>query len=218
MQNALLHDQRGRTRLAIVVAALVGLALVLAAAQAFGRGLSDQPESIAYTEESYYFNDVASMTATADVVVHGTVNEIQPGRTMGEDGGLIKVRALSVAVDKVLVSRMPLASGSTITVEEAGWDAQGNGFMIEGMPWSEAGQSGYFFLKYLPQFKTYRAINSQGRALDAGGQLVPSSNGEVAGELARMTPPQLEEALARARTEIDAGRLKPVPSVAEMYR
>jgi hypothetical protein len=217
MQNVLLHDLRGRTWLVIVVAAALGAALVLAAIQASGRSLDEQPESIAHAEELYHFDDMASMAATADIVIQGTVQAIQPGRMMGEGRGQLQVRALTVAVDEVLVSRMPSNPGSTITVEESGgWDSQGAGFMIEGMPWSEVGQSGYFYLTYLPPFKSYRVINSQGRVLDAGGRLNPSGSGKVADQVRAMTPPQLEEALARAQVDIQAGRLQPVPTVVEM--
>lgn len=217
MQNVLLHDLRSRTWLVLAVVAALGAALVLAAIHASGRNLDGQPESFAHAEELYHFDDMASMAATADVVVHGTVQAIQPGRMMGEGRGQLQVRALTVAVDEVLVSRKPLNSGSTITVEESGgWDSQGAGFMIEGVPWSEVGQSGYYFLTYLPPFNAYRVINSQGRVLDAGGRLNPSGSGQVADQVRAMTPPQLKDALARAQVDIQAGRLQPVPTVVEM--
>ena len=124
------------------------------------------------------------MTATADLVIRGVVKSVEPGKThhyaKDESSAAETDRVLNIQVDEVVFAakdgRTP-TSGSQIAVIE-GWWSEGVGYQTEGMPWSEPGQTGYFFLAKDPGYKagTYTYVGSSARAL------ITAAGAEVSGD------------------------------------
>jgi len=79
----------------IVVAVLVVAVLLIYLYMFLNRGATEsafpaQPENVAHGDEAVLFDDLDTMTASADLVVRGTVLGAAPGRTHefpAEEGG-----------------------------------------------------------------------------------------------------------------------------------
>jgi hypothetical protein len=107
--------------------------------------------------EVFSFESLPQMVATSDLVIEGTVQEVEPGRVVGEGGAAIRFAHVTLSVDRVLFGRMEAAS---VALEEYGLE--------RGHP-SRVGDHGVYFLHPKtdsPAF--YRLVNSQGRFLDGG--------------------------------------------------
>lgn len=136
-----------------IIGGVAGLVIAVAAGVIYlmstdGSGLADTPEQTASPAWIYQFDDVAQMTATADLVVKGTVTDTSTGRTHGADSGApTTTRQIHLQVDEVIYQADPTdALPSEVLVGEGYWDDAGTGYAIEGMPWSDVGDTGYFFL------------------------------------------------------------------------
>jgi hypothetical protein len=101
--------------------------------------------------------DLPQMVASSDLVIAGTVQEVEPGRVLGEGDAAIQFAQVTLSVDRVLSGRMDAAS---VVLEEYGLE--------RGHP-SRVGDHGVYFLHQktdAPAF--HRLVNSQGRFLDDG--------------------------------------------------
>jgi hypothetical protein len=173
-----------------------------------------QPEGTADGREIYHFTDVASMTATSNLVVYGDVVSVDQGRlTGGEDdgaavGGEIRLRSVTITVYSVLHNPKNLLVPPSIILEEEGWDDEGRGYITNNVAWSQVGDSGYFFLRKSVGANTYRLTSSDGRALIVNDSLQPSNpENELAGQIAGMQPTALNAAVQQASQQYATGQL-----------
>ncbi|GAA3544651.1 hypothetical protein AFL01nite_16430 [Aeromicrobium flavum] len=177
----------------------------------------DHAEGVAFVDEAVVYDDLGRMAATANVVVRGTVTEVAPGAThqyTPEQSVADETdRVLTVRVDEVVANgaRGAPAVGTSIRIVE-GWWSEGIGYETEGMPWSEVGQEGYFFLaKDSGPSGGYTYVGTTGRALltDEGAEVSGDHHGDgpwdgtVGGKLVD----------SRAQAGADAHR---APSVADL--
>lgn len=181
------------TRLAILVliaAAVVYLFMYLDRGQTESESRGQQPnpypaepENVAFLDEEIFYEDLGTMTADAHLVVKGTVLQAAPGKhhdLPAEAGGPYTERELTLRIDEVIRGNTPPELPSTIRVVE-GWWADGVGFAREGMPWSQAGAQGYFYLVNQPgngPDGPYSYITSNGRVLVVAQGVDPSGDEE----------------------------------------
>jgi hypothetical protein len=177
---------RTAVRTAIIVVAVLVVAVLIYLYMFLNRGDTDsafppQPENVAYGDEAVVYDDLGTMTASSDLVVRGTVLGAAPGRTHEfpvEEGGPETDRNLAVRVDEVVYNRHGVRVPTRILVIE-GWWSGGEGFAWEGMPWSQEGDSGYFYLvaeKGTTPEEPYSYVSSYGRALVAPDGIKPSGD------------------------------------------
>ncbi|WP_112134751.1 hypothetical protein [Glycomyces dulcitolivorans] len=138
----------------------------------------DVPEGVYHAADVRAFDDLAVMTASSALVVKGTAVEIRPGAEVVYDDGseaAVTDREVVVDVDKVVYDRYGIGAPETVVVVEGYWE-NGIGYTREGMPWTEVGQSGYFYLTAPPPdvlaTETYAYIHEAGRVLIGSGSAV----------------------------------------------
>ncbi|MEV0458767.1 hypothetical protein [Catellatospora methionotrophica] len=218
------QTDRRRTRLAGLGLAA---AAVLALSVGFGGGdevrYDAQPESSAHSKEMYLFSSVDSMVATSHLVVSGTVTAVGEGRFTGadEDGSTasqVRLRSVTIAVDSVLHNPKLALVPPLITLEEEGWDALGRGYTVNGVAWSNVGDTGYFFLRRSAggDANTYVLTSSDGRVLNRGGVLSPSnSERELAGQITAIGSGMFGITVYNASQAYTAGTLPAAASVGD---
>lgn len=209
---------------------LAGLGLTAAAALAltvaFGGEpaitYDERPESVAHSKEMYTFDTVDSMVATSHLVVFGEVSAVGEGRFTGadEDGSTvpqIRLRNVTITVHDVLHNPKNALIPPSITLEEEGWDSQGRGYLVNGVAWSEVGDTGYFFLRRsVGNADAYTLTSSDGRVLSEGGVLVPSNaERELAGQITATQPDMFSIDVFNASQAYAAGTLPAAGPVGE---
>lgn len=149
-----------------------------------------RPESVAAASASaYYFDSVAAMAATADLVVEATVVDVQRGRQYGkEDGDVgLGLRDVQLEVSSALKGQAP----QTIWIEEDGFDRMNQPFEIDGNPWSLIGDKGFYFLiksgSEQPE-DHYFVLNADGRILFEDGRTVTFGSSTMSGNLRSLEP------------------------------
>ncbi|MCD4536462.1 hypothetical protein LRP67_20405 [Nocardioides sp. cx-169] len=166
-------------RIVVVVAVVVGVAIVVYAVMYLNRGDTSSSQSsrtfpaeargVAFVDEAVIYDDLGRMTATADLVVRGSVRDATAGKTHvyppSEALADETDRLLTVQVEEVVYSD-GRAAPKAITVVE-GWWSQGVGYAVEGMPWIKPGQQAYFYLTADPGYPadTYTYVGTTGRVL-----------------------------------------------------
>lgn len=208
LRSAIARAPASYALIAVAVALAATVAVFLVSQGGEETRLSSEPEAIAHGAEIYSFQDPAIMAVTADLVIRGEVTLIEPGRTVlpGEPESF-QYRAVTIEVDEVLRS----ADGSNparVILEEQGYWPNGDGFMVEGITWSEVGDEGFYFLSNPSDSDGYHLVNSQGRVLIGGGGLEPSGATPLS-SLAAMNTEQLVSLVEQAAADLDAGRLTP---------
>lgn len=179
-----------RRRTVVAVAATAAAAAVVVsfwAQRERTHELATSPSTVAEAREADYFDDVQSLATAADLVVVGTVTGINPGRVVGppDEGDQIRFRAVRVRVDRVLRGSVAAGRGKSITIEEEGWTVDdGKGYLVNGVAWSERGDTGVYFLhlKTDPGPPRYRLVASTGRVLAHGHGVEASGNSGVGGD------------------------------------
>lgn len=214
------------TALVVAVAAVVAAVMALAFLGFGGDRLGAEPESIAHGEQIYSFEDAATMAVTADLVLRGKVVSIEPGRVVspGEPDGF-QYRAVTIRVDEVLRS----ADGTTparVVLEEEGYepnlpnfteyDLNGEGYMVEGVPWSKVGDQGFYFLTASKDSDSFHLVSSQGRVLLGDGKLEPSGTSSLSA-LRSMSAAEVTTLVQQAERDLDAGLLKPQQPMSDSH-
>ncbi|MEV4417646.1 hypothetical protein [Catellatospora sp. NPDC049609] len=209
--------QRDRRRLRL---AGIGLAAAVATALTLGFGGDPQirydeaPESVAHGKEMFSFSTVDSLLATSHLVVYGTVSAVGEGRFTGadEDGSTtsqIRLRNVTITVDDVLHNPKNTLIPPSILLEEEGWDSLGRGYLLNGVAWSQVGDTGYFFLRRaVGNANAYELTSSDGRVLSVNGALQPSNTEhELAGRITAIQPAMFPVTLYNASQAYAAGTL-----------
>jgi hypothetical protein len=131
----------------------------------------EHPEAYYFGVDDHAFEDLATMTATSALLVKGSVTETAPGETreLGDGSGAVATdREVVIAVEEVLYNRYGVAEPETVVMLEGYW-SDGTGYTLEGMPWVEVGDSGYFYLSAPPpehrDGDRYSLIHLSGRVL-----------------------------------------------------
>jgi hypothetical protein len=148
--------------------------------------------------EVVIFENLPQMVASSDLVIEGTVQEVEPGRVLGEGDAAIQFAQVTLSVDRLLFGRMDAAD---IVVEEYGLE--------RGHP-SRVGDHGVYFLHQktdAPAF--HRLVSSQGRFLDDGrsGLVAPNHEADWVKAIEGESLSQLKndvEAAARAVAEVES--------------
>lgn len=184
--------------------ALIGIGLAAGLLVACEGGEGDPVSSSApraeYVAEvgrwDWYFDDLPSMVATAEIVVSGTVTATEPGRETGEEEAgsdavdnepKMRLRSVTLQVDEVF--KGDVTADSAVVLEEFGYDRTGTAFEIEDLPWSIVGDTGVFFLYRDPVQPSghFFQVNPDGRLLFEGETVVSFADtplGEELGSLA----------------------------------
>lgn len=145
--------------------------------------LASKPSSVAEAREVEYFDKVPDMAGESDMVVAGRVIETVPGRVIGEqgDGDQFQYRSVTIEVTDVITGKN-VEPGDALLIEEEGWDPDsGEGYIVNGVAWSQVGDVGVYFLhrKTDPGPTRYRLIYSKGRVLEGADGLEASGNAEI---------------------------------------
>lgn len=139
------------------------------AAEAASKPSTVEPAPLAVTAQStYQFASLQEMLEGSDAVVVGVVQATNRGRLVGDpdDGGVIS-RVITVRVEQVLSMSAETVS-EVLLIEEEGWLPDGTPIEVNGVPASEVGDRGLWFLDQVAtdDVSTMVVINSQGRFLD----------------------------------------------------
>lgn len=176
--------------------------------------LAKKPTMLAHNVEVHFFEDLATMVATSDLVVLGEVRSVRPGRWVGEEepDGRLRVRDVTIHIEKVLFRKGSGAAPKTVTVDEWGWDSRGVGFQDENLTWTKPGDRGYYFLTPVKDAPGHhRVVNSQGRVLIEDAKLTPGSAEGAAlhDQMHHMSKKELEAAVSDATRKVRAGKVQP---------
>ncbi|SOD86258.1 hypothetical protein SAMN06272765_3709 [Streptomyces sp. Ag109_G2-15] len=170
-------------RAAAVAAAAGAMAGIIATSSGSAQGAPTHrdasPERIVHGRENFDFTTVNALVGTSPVIIRGTVQNTAPGRTVGsaEEGGTDQARNVTLRVDAVM-KKGGATIGSTLTLEEWGWDGSGNGYQMENLTWSQVGDTGYYFLTRDAVTLNWRYVSTQGRVLNKDGIVRSSADPE----------------------------------------
>lgn len=171
------------------------------------RGGRESPK--AQREELFDFTSLEQMLATSDVVIAGTVLDVEPGRVVGSEADPVQLLQLTINVDEILYGDLPTGSAQTILVEESAGSLEGAQETV-GIYGSKAGDNGFYFLGWKDGTSYYYLVNSEGRFLIESGRVVASNQLDAwALELEQLTPDQLKERIAQAVRAVEAGDVQP---------
>jgi len=112
-------------------------------------------------DEVFLADNLEELSAASDVIIHGTVTSVVPGRELEA----YQVYEVDVQVAEVVAGSF---KGDTIVFEE-----------VPGFPdvTTKEGDNGYFFLHFKNDGSdTYRLVSSQGRILTDSGKVVASND------------------------------------------
>lgn len=140
------------------------------------------------------------MVATSGLVVEGTVQQVEPGRIVGEGDASIQFAQVTLSVDRVLFGRK---DADNVVLEEYGLE--------RGHP-SRVGDHGVYFLHRKTDAPTFhRLVNSQGRFLDdgRGGLVVPNDEADRVKAIEGASLSQLESDVEAAVMAVAEGRVEP---------
>lgn len=167
---------RARASLAVVASALVALGIGVVAFTWGASGpdpLTSEPERSVEGREIWYDSPQA-LASASDLVVHARVTDTGRGRTYAEgQGDEYTTRYVTLEVIETLKGAAD--AGSSIRLEEEGWDRRGVGYVVNGALWSQVGDEGYYFLSPLDG-GTYGIRGSFGRVLVKGDFVGPSGH------------------------------------------
>jgi hypothetical protein len=154
-------------------------------------------------KEVFSFESLPQMVATSDLVIEGTVQEVEPGRVVGEGDASIQFAQVTVSVDRVVFGRMDAAS---VVVEEYGLEL--------GHP-SRVGDHGVYFLHQKTDAPFHRLVNSQGRFLDdrKGGLVAPNDQADWVRAIEGQSLSQLESDVEGAAKAVAEGRVEPAKPI-----
>lgn len=106
--------------------------------------LAATPERSVEGKPVHHYDSLAAQAEGSDFVVRGRVVEVEPGRVAGE------LPEEKIYFRNVTIEVLEKAKGSvdpkTLTYEEEGWDADGTGYVVNGVKWSEVGDEAWYFL------------------------------------------------------------------------
>lgn len=158
--------------LSVAVTSLVALGVgVLAWSASSPSPYTTTPERSVEGREIWY-DSPSALASEADLVVRARVTDTGRGRTYAEGQG-DEYTSRYVTLDVLETLKGALSTGSSIRVEEEGWDGYGVGYVVNGLQWSEVGDEGYYFLSPL-EGGTYGTRGSFGRVLVKGDVVGPS--------------------------------------------
>ena len=192
----------GRRQKIVYGAGLLALAFLLAGCGGASERDSQSADSQRGTpsRELYRFDSLASMVATSDLVVVGTVRGVRDGRTVGESDSAIQFTEATVSVDDVLRGA-PVGSTVVLEVNDAA-DAD----------WLRAGERSVFFLQRKDDGAAatyYRPVNSQGvYRITAPGRLSPTGRDELSARVGSLSVSELRTEVEAAKRAIAAGRVR----------
>lgn len=155
----------------LAIKAAIWAALLLAAVACGSEpavpAAAEKPDTIAHGAWWFYhFTSLEDMVATSDLVVVGEVTAIERGRFSPDPDPTSRIgyRNVTLTISETLKGSTP---GSTVVVEESAYFGDGISFEYHDMPWSQLGDVGVFFLKYVEGQPAghFRQIHPDGRIL-----------------------------------------------------
>ena len=169
------------------------------------------PQTVVHRDgPSYYFESLVEMAATSDVVIEGTVVGVgvAPAHSLNGAPAATRNREVEIRVEHVYKGG---DVGSTVILEEVGFDTTGGSFQLEGLPWSRVRDTGVFFLYNstgLPEGRYYQT-HADGRLLVEGGDVIDFANTPLAVELDAMTPHEMRRAVRDAVARAEGHNVPP---------
>lgn len=153
-----------------VLGGVTGGVAMLPTAEA--RTLDSEPEVVAHAVEAVEFKSVGQMAMTSTAVVRAKVTGAGAGRIVGadetaepgEESAATQARDVTLQVTEAFSRNNWYKFPEPITIEEWGWDADGDGFQVNNYSWSEVGKEYLFFLKPTSDPKRWNVISTEGRA------------------------------------------------------
>ncbi|WP_344450047.1 hypothetical protein [Actinocorallia aurantiaca] len=172
------------------------------------------PRGRASGKQLHYFEDVPSMTATADLVVRGRVTDValgEPEYDPGDPSGKPVLTARVVTLEVTGVYRSGGEAPATVRLYEGHFNRDGAGIQYGNVTWTKKGATGIYFLTLNAHTGIYLLVSSQGRVLlDSAG---PASSADdrdpLHKRIEQMTEPELDEAIAKAAKAAKDGKIKP---------
>lgn len=159
-------------------------------------------DAVAIGSDAPRHEDLASLVASADVVVRGEVEATERGRWFGggDAGPRLQSRFVTLRVDDVLAGDDP--GRATLLLEEEGWLEDGAPVVVDGAAPSRPGDEGIWFLVDGgdPEVGAHLVVGADGRYLDdgAGGLVGAEGDDPLVDDLAGRTPDDLAAAVRAA--------------------
>lgn len=160
------------------------------------------------SKEVYLFEDVATMIATSDLVIRGRVLSTVSGPPNSDHEPSGRVNLATVQIEETFHGRVDTP---TITIQQAGHDASGKRYIVNGRDQLDTGDRGFFFLM-APRGRMlgYAAINSQGFYIEQGdGHRGSNGHDELVRQLNSKSPAELRNEILRGVELVDKGAAKP---------
>lgn len=191
-------------------------------------GLPTTAERTIVASTDVDYPDLGSLTASSDLVVKGTIEEVTRGGTwtFAPDSGVPASgqvdRLLRISVEEVVYAAGGQDPPGEIFVLEGIWEA-GVGIQRAEMPWAQPGRRGYFFLVDYEEYgddKTFNYVAPTGRVLVDGKRAVAADHHHRLWQAAGLTMAatdgsadlgQAEKAIHGAAARARSGAAKPVP-------
>jgi hypothetical protein len=153
-------------------------------------------------KEVFSFDSLPQMIATSDLVIEGTVQNVEPGRVVGRGDSAIQFGQVTMSVDRLLFGEL---EPSGVVLEEYG---------LEYGHLSRVGDHGVYFLTQKddgigPRF--FRIVSSQRRFLDdgSGGLVAPNDEADWVKAIEGESLAELENDVEAAARAVAEGRVEP---------
>lgn len=160
-----------------------------------------------FSRELFHFDDLATMTATSQLVVDASVIRTEPGVGGGSGHAQEAYTNGILNINEVLYGNAP---SRTLTVEMVS-EAAGQPIELDGLEPLQQNDSGVFFLRPSVHGSNWVLTNSQGRYLTTteGNLKGAKQDDALIKRLSTRSRGELKAEIAAARASIEAGKVKP---------
>jgi hypothetical protein len=180
-----------------------------------GGNFSQDAEHVYQSGSDREFTTVGQLVGTSDIVVYGTVADVEAGTTRSYDDGSdteSTTRLLVVNVTKTLFPRTDVKDAGQFGVSDGYWEGH-VGYESETLPWAKPGNTGYFFLEKAddPQAKVpyHDLVSEAGRVLVTSDKVF-YAEGSLWSSGAAANPGQLDSSVTEGVRDALSGKAKPV--------
>jgi len=200
-----------RRRRGVVVAAAASVLLLLGVG---GYRVWTAPRPVvAEASFAWHFTDPRDLAATAPLIVLGTVERVDRGRSYDHGDEVETTRRLTVRVERRLAGTL---AGDRVVVQDQGWirvDGRPQvPFSLEGTLRLEAGDRALLFLRKDPQTGDWEQLNDQAAYRVQGTRILPSTRADPLVQRIEGKPLlELERLIAEAQAALERGDLEPTP-------
>lgn len=208
------RDREARPNRAIrargVLAVSLAVGAVLAAGCSTGGASSAGADGAVHPSWAIRYDSLEELAASADLVVVATVSSDGERGPEVVDDAPDRMAYRSYTLDLESVLKGPYGDGDQVALLELAYGQSGDPMQLDGLPWSERGDRGVYFLRRSEEHAgAYVLLTDQGRFLFGEDGVASASEAELNQRYVGTSPDAFVQAVETAVATADATGMEP---------